>query len=54
MIRFSGVEQGKAVDDFSKKTPGKKAIAIKSFSNVLFKLPTIIADNAENMSNPVT
>jgi len=36
----------KAVDELAKKTPGKKAIAIESFSNALLKLPTIIADNA--------
>ncbi|RKP17674.1 hypothetical protein ROZALSC1DRAFT_30554 [Rozella allomycis CSF55] len=36
----------KAIDDVARVTPGKKAIAMESFSHALRQLPTIIADNA--------
>lgn len=35
----------KAVDELAKKTPGKKALAMDSFSKALRQIPTIIADN---------
>lgn len=34
-----------AVEDLAKKTPGKKAIAMRSFAEALRQLPAIIADN---------
>jgi len=35
----------KAVDEVAKQTPGKKALALESFSKALRAIPTIIADN---------
>jgi len=35
----------KAVDELTKITPGKKAMALDSFSKALRQIPTIIADN---------
>lgn len=35
----------KAVDELATKTPGKKALALESFSRALRQIPTIIADN---------
>jgi len=35
----------KAVDELATKTPGKKALALESFSKALRQIPTIIADN---------
>ena len=35
-----------AVQELTRKTPGKEAIAIESFAIALRQLPTIIADNA--------
>jgi len=35
----------KAVDELATKTPGKKAMALESFSKALRMIPTIIADN---------
>eukprot|EP01113_Clastostelium_recurvatum_P019843 TRINITY_DN2349_c0_g1_i3.p1 TRINITY_DN2349_c0_g1~~TRINITY_DN2349_c0_g1_i3.p1 ORF type:complete len:535 (-),score=135.41 TRINITY_DN2349_c0_g1_i3:217-1821(-) len=36
----------KAIDELAKTTPGKKALAMESFSRALRQIPTIIADNA--------
>jgi T-complex protein 1 subunit beta len=40
------MEMSLAVDEAAKSTPGKKALAIESFSRALRMIPTIIADNA--------
>jgi len=41
----------KAVEERSKLTPGKKALAMQAFANALKMIPTIIADNAGLDSN---
>eukprot|EP00026_Physarum_polycephalum_P005630 Phypoly_transcript_05665.p1 GENE.Phypoly_transcript_05665~~Phypoly_transcript_05665.p1 ORF type:complete len:525 (+),score=83.21 Phypoly_transcript_05665:194-1576(+) len=35
----------KAIDEVAKQTPGKKALALDSFSKALRQIPTILADN---------
>jgi len=39
------VAMAQAIDDASKETPGKQAIAMASFAKALLQMPTIIADN---------
>ncbi|XRB13849.1 T-complex protein 1 subunit beta [Pseudoscourfieldia marina] len=36
----------RVVDELAAKTPGKKALAVESFSKALRRIPTIISDNA--------